>query len=97
MRRIAAINSGRTTMTRTTGPGEATFGGGLMDVMVERLDLRDAMAEMPDTASLLARARSRCVTCDHGAECAELLSRTAPVERAPSWCRNRALFDFAAD
>lgn len=69
----------------------------LMDGMIRTLGVGDALAEMPDAASTMRNAMLRCLACGHAGECAGFLESHDTAAHAPSWCRNRELFEFAAE
>ncbi len=69
----------------------------LMDRMMRKLGVRDAVKDMPDAPSVMRSATVRCLSCGHAGECASWLDQAAEPAHAPSYCRNRELFEFVAD
>ncbi|MVA99064.1 hypothetical protein GN330_17585 [Nitratireductor sp. CAU 1489] len=69
----------------------------LMEKMIDTLGVRAGISEMPDQPSVMRNAALRCLSCRHGAECGSWMETSPTHERAPSYCRNRELFDFVAD
>ena len=69
----------------------------LMEEMMRKLDVRDAITEMPAAAAVLRNAAFRCMTCGHAGECRTWLEENAAPAHAPSYCRNSDLFEFVAD
>ncbi|MEO9614528.1 MAG: DUF6455 family protein [Nitratireductor sp.] len=69
----------------------------LMEKMIDTLGVREGILDMPDEASVMRNAALRCLSCRHGAECGTWLETNATHARAPSYCRNRELFDFVAE
>jgi hypothetical protein len=69
----------------------------LMERMMRKLDVREAIADMPAAPSVLRNAAFRCMTCGHAAECVSWLDRNEAAEHAPGYCRNKDLFEFAAE
>ncbi|RST85525.1 hypothetical protein EJC49_15675 [Aquibium carbonis] len=68
----------------------------LMERMMRKLDVRDAITEMPAAPSVLRNAAFRCMTCGHAGECKSWLEENQAPEHAPGYCRNKDLFEFAA-
>lgn len=69
----------------------------LMERMMGKLHVREAVKEMPDAPSVMRNATIRCLGCGHAQECASWLETEVEPARAPGYCRNRDLFDFVAD
>lgn len=69
----------------------------LMESMMRKLDVRDAIADMPSAASVMRSAALRCLTCGHAGECKTWLAENEAPQHAPDYCRNRDLFEFAAE
>lgn len=67
----------------------------LMEGMMHTLDVKEALADMPSAAAVMRHATLRCLGCTHASDCASWLEEHESAERAPSYCRNRELFDFA--
>lgn len=69
----------------------------LMESMMRKLDVRDAIAEMPAAPSVMRSAAFRCMTCGHAGECRTWLEENEAPQHAPDYCRNKDLFEFAAE
>lgn len=64
----------------------------LMDAMMDKLGVRDQLAQRPHGGAVLRRAADRCLSCDHAEACEGWLSKAQSVEEAPDYCRNHDLF-----
>lgn len=69
----------------------------LMERMMRKLGVREAVTQMPDAPSVMRNATIRCVSCSHSKECASWLDAATVPAHAPGYCRNRELFEFVAD
>lgn len=68
----------------------------LMEQMMQTLDVRDAVADMPSAPSVFRSAALRCLSCGHAGECKQWLEENEAPEHAPGYCRNKDLFEFAS-
>jgi hypothetical protein len=55
----------------------------LMESMMRKLDVRDAIADMPSAASVMRGAALRCLTCGHAGECKTWLAENEAPQHAP--------------
>lgn len=69
----------------------------LMEGMMHTLDVKEAIADMPSAASVVRNATIRCLSCTHATDCAAWLEEHESAAHAPSYCRNRELFDFVRE
>ena len=69
----------------------------LMERMMRKLDVRDAIAEMPGAPYVLRDATMRCMTCGHAGACRSWLAANETPEHAPGFCRNKELFEFVSE
>lgn len=69
----------------------------LMEAMMNTLGVREAVAGMPDAPSTMRNAMLRCFGCSHAGECVTFLEEHETAAHAPSWCRNRDLFEFVTE
>ena len=69
----------------------------LMERMMRKLDVREAISDMPAAPSVLRNAALRCMTCGHTGECRSWLDENQAPAHAPTYCRNKDLFAFAAE
>jgi hypothetical protein len=69
----------------------------LMERMMRKLDVRDAIADMPAAPSVIRSAALRCLSCGHAGECKSWLEENEAPQHAPNYCRNKDLFEFAAE
>jgi len=65
----------------------------LMDAMMIKLGVRDALNGRPNAAGVMRRASNRCLTCNAAKECETWLNSHSSPDKAPSFCRNTALFE----
>jgi hypothetical protein len=65
----------------------------LMDAMIGKLGLAEAMRTLPDQRAVLRRASERCLTCKHPDFCAGWLADVENPTEAPFYCRNHDLFE----
>lgn len=68
----------------------------LFEGMMRTLDVKDALADMPSAPAVLRNATIRCLTCGHVEECVSFLETHESAAHAPSFCRNRELFEFVS-
>ncbi|MDN2579236.1 DUF6455 family protein [Aquibium sp. ELW1220] len=69
----------------------------LMESMMRKLDVREAIADMPAAPSVMRSAALRCLSCGHAGECTTWLEENEAPQHAPDYCRNKDLFEFAAE
>ena len=69
----------------------------LMESMMRKLDVREAITEMPSAPSVLRNAALRCMSCGHAGECKSWLEENQAPAHAPNYCRNKDLFEFTAE
>lgn len=69
----------------------------LMERMMRKLDVREAITDMPAAPSVLRSAALRCMSCGHAGECSSWLEVNEAPAHAPGFCRNKDLFEFAAE
>lgn len=69
----------------------------LMERMMRKLGVRGAITEMPDAPSVMRNAAIRCMSCGHAGECRSWLDANEAPAHAPGYCRNKELFEFAAE
>ncbi len=63
----------------------------LMEGMIARLGLRDAMSSVPHAHEVKRRALLRCTTCEEPDVCEAWLNEHASADEAPHFCRNHDL------
>jgi hypothetical protein len=64
----------------------------LFDAMTAKLGVRDRMHDLQDTPSVYRRANMRCLSCNSADVCDEWLKTSSNPQKAPEFCRNKALF-----
>lgn len=69
----------------------------LMEQMMRKLEVRDAITDMPSAPSVLRSAAFRCLSCGYADECKEWLGENEGSEHAPGYCRNKDLFEFVSE
>ena len=66
---------------------------GLMEQMIDTVEVRDALDQRSDHANVLRRAVNRCLTCAEPDACEHWLAEHEHADEAPSYCRNHDLFE----
>lgn len=69
----------------------------LMDQMIAKLGLSQAIKKLADRPNVLRRATLRCHTCSQGAACAAWMANCRNPTEAPAYCKNHDLFERLMD
>ncbi|MBZ0163651.1 MAG: DUF6455 family protein [Notoacmeibacter sp.] len=63
----------------------------LLEGMIARVDVREAMSEVPHAAEVKRRALARCMTCEEPDACEIWLNEHVSADETPHFCRNHNL------
>jgi hypothetical protein len=69
----------------------------LMERMMRKLGVRQAITDMPGAPYVLRDATVRCMTCGHAGECRSWLAANEAPAHAPGFCRNKDLFEVVSE
>ncbi|MBO6539403.1 MAG: hypothetical protein JJ969_08380 [Rhizobiaceae bacterium] len=64
----------------------------LMERMMDTLNVKEKLAELPHRGEVLRRASTRCMGCGESTSCSMWLEGHDEADEAPSYCRNHDLF-----
>ena len=65
----------------------------LMETMIDKLELRNALETRADTVNVMRRAANRCMSCTETEACEKWLAEHNKADEAPSYCRNHDMFE----
>lgn len=63
----------------------------MLEGMIARVGVREAMSEVPHGAEVKRRALARCMTCDEPDACEVWLDEHVSADETPHFCRNHDL------
>ncbi|WP_421859107.1 DUF6455 family protein [Oricola sp.] len=67
--------------------------GTLFQAMVDKLRMRLALTNRPNSAAVMKRASERCAECDREDSCVSWMATNAEPDEAPYFCKNHDLFE----